>query len=76
MPVQAASIAAWSDEDHVIANRSLYREIFAAVTDILRGTLTFTEPSASFYLWPQTPIDDAQFAQGTLSTAKRDGAAR
>jgi N-succinyldiaminopimelate aminotransferase len=64
MPVQAASIAAWSDEDHVIANRSLYREKFAAVTDILRGTLTFTEPSASFYLWPQTPIDDAQFAQG------------
>lgn len=64
LPVQAASVAAWGDEDHVIANRALYREKFAAVTDILRGTMAFTEPSASFYLWPQTPIDDAQFAQG------------
>jgi N-succinyldiaminopimelate aminotransferase len=26
--------------------------------------LEFTEPSAGFYLWPKTPIDDAQFAQG------------
>ncbi|MBU6503982.1 MAG: succinyldiaminopimelate transaminase, partial [Burkholderiales bacterium] len=27
--VQAASIAAWSDEQHVVANRALYREKFA-----------------------------------------------
>ena len=28
--VQAASIAAWSDEEHVVANRALYRDKFAA----------------------------------------------
>jgi N-succinyldiaminopimelate aminotransferase len=64
LPVQAASMAAWSDESHVLANRSLYREKFAAVSDILRDSLIFTQPSASFYLWPETPIDDIEFAQG------------
>jgi N-succinyldiaminopimelate aminotransferase len=64
LPTQEASIAAWSDESHVIANRSLYREKFAAVCDILRGKLEFTPPYASFYLWPKTPIDDVEFALG------------
>jgi len=64
LPTQEASIAAWSDESHVIANRSLYREKFAAVCDILQGRLEFTPPNASFYLWPKTPIDDVEFALG------------
>jgi N-succinyldiaminopimelate aminotransferase len=64
LPTQEASIAAWSDESHVVENRSLYRKKFAAVGDILSGKLAFTQPSASFYLWPKTPIDDALFAQG------------
>ncbi len=64
LPVQEASISAWSDESHVIENRAMYREKFAAVTQILRGKLKFTEPSASFYLWPETPIDDTEFALG------------
>lgn len=61
--VQAASTAAWGDENHVIENRSLYREKFAAVTEILRPVLDFPEPQASFYLWPKTPIVDTDFAQ-------------
>ena len=64
LPIQEASIAAWSDEAHVVTNRTAYRKKFAAVTDILRGTLEFTDPNASFYLWPKTPIDDEQFARG------------
>ena len=64
LPIQEASIAAWSDEAHVVTNRTAYREKFAAVTDILRGTLEFTDPNASFYLWPKTSIDDEQFARG------------
>lgn len=64
LPIQEASIAAWSDEAHVVTNRTAYREKFAAVTDILRGTLEMTDPNASFYLWPKTPIDDEQFARG------------
>ena len=67
LPVQEASIAAWGDETHVLENRALYREKFAAVTEILRSKLEFTEPNASFYLWPKTPIDDAEFARGLFA---------
>ena len=63
LPVQQASIAAWSDENHVIENRALYREKFDAVSAILNGILNFNVPSAGFYLWPQTRVDDAIFAR-------------
>ncbi|TVZ38332.1 succinyldiaminopimelate aminotransferase [Alteromonadaceae bacterium 2753L.S.0a.02] len=65
MPVQSqiASIAAWQDEQHVFANRELYRSKFASVLKILRDTLPVTKPDASFYLWPETPVSDTQFAQ-------------
>ena len=65
MPVhhQLASIAAWSDEDHVITNRQLYREKFSAVLEILDGHLSVSAPDAGFYLWPETPIDDKEFAR-------------
>ena len=63
IPVQKASIAAWNDENHVIQNRNLYREKFTAVSEILEGVLEFNMPSAGFYLWPKTPIDDAVFAR-------------
>lgn len=61
LPVQKASIAAWSDELHTIENRSLYRKKFTTVTSILAECLDFPEPKASFYLWPETPIDDLEF---------------
>ena len=61
LPIQKASIAAWSDELHTIENRSVYRKKFAAVTSILEECLDFPEPKASFYLWPETPIDDLEF---------------
>jgi N-succinyldiaminopimelate aminotransferase len=65
MPVhhQLASIAAWNDETHVIANRALYRNKFDAVLDILGPELPCERPAAGFYLWPRTPIDDQSFAQ-------------
>ena len=46
--VQAASIAAWNDEAHVVANRDLYREKFAAVTPMLAEVLDVRLPDASF----------------------------
>ena len=61
---QAASIRAWSDEIHVRENRRLYREKFDAVLDILDGTLPVSRPPASFYLWPETPVADTEFARG------------
>jgi N-succinyldiaminopimelate aminotransferase len=63
LPVQQASIAAWSDERHVQENRDLYREKFDAVSKILGGILEFNTPPAGFYLWPKTPIDDVTFAR-------------
>ncbi len=65
MPLQhqLASIAAWSDEAHVLANRDQYRAKFAAVLSILDGVLDVAMPDASFYLWAKTPISDTDFAQ-------------
>jgi N-succinyldiaminopimelate aminotransferase len=62
-PIQAASIAAWSDEDHVRENRRLYREKFDAVLDILGPLLPVSRPEGGFYLWPCTPMRDEKFAK-------------
>lgn len=66
-PSQHASIAAWSDEAHVRDNRENYRRKFAAVHPILSEVLDVEMPSAGFYLWPRTPIDDAEFARGLFA---------
>jgi N-succinyldiaminopimelate aminotransferase len=66
MPLQHqwASIAAWSDEDHVVENRRRYREKFDAVTAALDGALDVEMPTAGFYLWLPTPQPDTDFARG------------
>lgn len=64
---QAASLKAWGDEEHVIRNRALYREKFTAVLKVLAPALAVERPAASFYLWPQTPADDAEFARGLFA---------
>ena len=61
--VQRASIAAWGDEAHVLANRELYRAKYAAVMPLLADVLEVERPAGSFYLWPATPGDDATFAR-------------
>jgi N-succinyldiaminopimelate aminotransferase len=63
-PTQAASLAAWRDEEHVVANRALYRRKFDAVLEILAPVLDVQRPPAGFYLWPKTPQDDEQFTRG------------
>jgi len=67
--VQAASVAAWNDEAHVLENRRQYREKFAAVTPLLADALGATLPDASFYLWARTPagISDTDFARRLLA---------
>jgi len=62
-PVQAASIAAWNDEAHVVENRTLYRDKFAQVTAHLRETTPVAMPEAAFYLWLPTPVADTEFAR-------------
>ena len=61
--VQAASIAAWSDEAHVVENRRLYREKFAAAQPVVNSALEAPMPEASFYLWTKVPGDDTIFAR-------------
>jgi N-succinyldiaminopimelate aminotransferase len=62
--VQAASTAAWRDETHVVENRRLYREKFAAVMPMLKDVLAFEAPDAAFYLWARVPGgDDTGFAR-------------
>ena len=63
LPIQQASIVAWSDEKHVEENRVQYRQKFDAVLDILSPVLNVSRPTASFYLWPETPMDDEVFTQ-------------
>ena len=53
--VQSASIAAWGDEQHVVENRALYREKFAAVTPMLASVMDVALPDAGFYLWAAIP---------------------
>jgi N-succinyldiaminopimelate aminotransferase len=65
---QIASIAAWQDEQHVKHNRELYRAKFDAVLDILQPVMNVSRPDAGFYLWPETPIDDTEFARGLYAS--------
>jgi len=59
---QLASIPAWNDERHVVENRRLYREKFAAVIPILKPVLDVEAPEAGFYLWPRI-ADDERFTR-------------
>jgi N-succinyldiaminopimelate aminotransferase len=66
--VQQASIAAWNDEEHVVANRELYRRKFAQVTPLLAPVLDVALPDAAFYLWAGVPGgDDIAYARGLLA---------
>jgi N-succinyldiaminopimelate aminotransferase len=62
-PVQAASISAWNDEQHVADNRARYREKFDAVLEILSPVMNVQRPDAGFYLWAKTPVDDQTFCR-------------
>ena len=67
MPVQHqyASVAAWQDETHVIANREQYRQKFADFYAIVHPVLPLTMPDAGFYFWVGVPngFTDETFAQ-------------
>jgi len=71
LAVQAASIAAWSDEQHVVENRALYRQKFAQVTPLLESVMDVHLPDAGFYLWAGVPahlgLSDTDFARALLA---------
>jgi N-succinyldiaminopimelate aminotransferase len=68
LPTQAASIAAWNDDAHVIANRRLYQQKFAQVLPILAPVMNVTRPAGAFYLWPDVGGDDEAFARDLYAT--------
>lgn len=62
IPTQLASIAAWSDETHVLQNRDYYRQKFSTFFDLLKPHFDISMPDAGFYFWLKTPIADTDFA--------------
>ena len=69
--VQAASVAAWDDEAHVVDNRRMYRDKFAQVTPMLSAVMDVALPDAGFYLWAGVPPawkgSDTDFARELLA---------
>ena len=65
--VQAASIAAWDDEQHVRDNREQYRAKFAQVTPLIASVLEVALPDAGFYLWAKVSGSDTDFARDLLA---------
>lgn len=62
IPTQLTSVALWKDEEHVLANRDLYRKKYQSVVSTLAPVWPMKAPEASFYLWPETPVADDVFA--------------
>ena len=68
--VQRASAVAWSDEDHVVANRKLYRAKFARLMPLLQPVLDLRLPDAAFYLWAGVPAQAADPAADEVAWAR------
>ncbi|WP_135081057.1 aminotransferase class I/II-fold pyridoxal phosphate-dependent enzyme [Terasakiella sp. SH-1] len=51
LPLQAASVALWDDDDHVAENRRLYKMKIDAAERHLGDRLGFYRPAGGFFLW-------------------------
>ncbi|MGH6900658.1 MAG: aminotransferase class I/II-fold pyridoxal phosphate-dependent enzyme [Geminicoccaceae bacterium] len=51
LPIVAAATALWRDEQHVIANRALYRAKFDLADHCLAGRFDYVRPDGGFFLW-------------------------
>jgi aspartate/methionine/tyrosine aminotransferase len=50
-PVQHASTAVWSEEQHVSVIRQAYREKFNVCDELLKGRFGYRRPAGGFFLW-------------------------
>ncbi len=58
-PVQAAAVAAWNDQAHVVAQREIYRERLELGLELLRAAGARVElPRGGFYLWAESEDGD------------------
>ncbi len=53
--VAAASMAAWNDEAHVVANRAAYAKKFHELTPLIAKYAPIEMPEAAFYWWLPIP---------------------
>jgi aspartate/methionine/tyrosine aminotransferase len=51
LPIQHASVRAWSDERHVEEGRALYAKNLAIAGSVLGGRYGYRRPPGSFFLW-------------------------
>ena len=51
LPIQHASVKAWSDERHVQEGRALYAKNFGIADAVLGGRHGYRRPQGSFFLW-------------------------
>ena len=49
--IQHASIAVWSEEQHVAVIRQAYRAKFDACDEVLKGRFGYKRPAGGFFLW-------------------------
>jgi N-succinyldiaminopimelate aminotransferase len=71
-PVQHASAAVWSEEQHVSVIRQAYRAKFNVCDELLAGRFGYRRPDGGFFLW----LDMSQLGGGeeaTLTIWKRCG---
>jgi succinyldiaminopimelate transaminase len=68
-PVQAAAVAAWSDDDHVDAQRERYLRRLERFRGILQAWgIDAPMPGGAFYLWVPAPDGDAWAFARRLAT--------
>jgi N-succinyldiaminopimelate aminotransferase len=68
IPTQKASVAAWSEDGHVAANRALYRAKYDQVLPVLQPVVETLRPAGGFYLWLPVGGDDEAFTAGLFAT--------
>ena len=66
LPLLAAGAAAFRDEAHVMENRRLYNEKFAAAKRVLGNDLPFELPQGGFFLW----LDISAYGDDVIVTEK------
>jgi len=71
-PVQHASTAVWSEEQHVSVIRQAYRAKFNVCDELLTGRFGYRRPDGGFFLWlDMTQLGGAE--EATLTIWKRCG---
>lgn len=73
LPIQRVSEAAWADEAHVIASRTLYQEKFAIADQVFSGLQGFQLPEGGFFLWLPVPDTLADGEDAALKLWRETG---